>query len=84
MVLVSRRGSNRSMSPKKGVGVAGDNSHPHPRWNRDRHNSARLRPDIKGRPSAATTGIDLMRFSAEDLEEVSILAELKRMTTSTT
>ena len=39
-------------------------------------------PDIKRRPSAATTGIDLTRFSAEDLEEVPILAELKKMTTS--
>jgi len=34
------------------------------------------------RPSAAPTGIDWMRLSAEDLEEMPILAELKRMTTS--
>jgi hypothetical protein len=40
-----------------------------------------LVPDIK-RPSAAPTGIDWTRLSAEDLEEMPILAELKRMTTS--
>jgi hypothetical protein len=34
------------------------------------------------RPSAARTGIDWTRLSAEDLEEMPILAELKRMTTS--
>jgi len=34
------------------------------------------------RPSAAPTGIDWTRLSAEDLEEMPILAELKRMTTS--
>src|SRR5215470_15358048 len=36
------------------------------------------------RPSAAPTGIDWTRLSAEDLEEMPILAELKRMTTSNT
>jgi hypothetical protein len=34
------------------------------------------------RPSAAPTGIDWTRLSAEDLEEMPILAELKTMTTS--
>jgi 5-formyltetrahydrofolate cyclo-ligase len=34
------------------------------------------------RPAAAPTGIDWTRLSAEDLEEMPILAELKRMTTS--
>ena len=34
------------------------------------------------RPSDASTGIDWTRLSAEDLEEMPILAELKRMTTS--
>ena len=34
------------------------------------------------RPSAAPTGIDWTRLSAEDLDEMPILAELKRMTTS--
>jgi hypothetical protein len=34
------------------------------------------------RPSAAPTGIDWTRLSTEDLEEMPILAELKRMTTS--
>jgi 5-formyltetrahydrofolate cyclo-ligase len=34
------------------------------------------------RPSAAPTGIDWTRLSAEDLEEMPILAELKRMTIS--
>jgi hypothetical protein len=34
------------------------------------------------RPSAAPTGIDWTRLSAKDLEEMPILAELKRMTTS--
>ena len=34
------------------------------------------------RPSAAPTGIDWTRLSPEDLEEMPILAELKRMTTS--
>jgi 5-formyltetrahydrofolate cyclo-ligase len=34
------------------------------------------------RPSAAPTGIDWTRLSVEDLEEMPILAELKRMTTS--
>jgi len=34
------------------------------------------------RPSAAPTGIDWTRLSAEDLEEMPILAELKRMITS--
>src|SRR5215472_19327551 len=34
------------------------------------------------RPSAAPTGIDWTRLSAEDLEEMPILADLKRMTTS--
>jgi hypothetical protein len=34
------------------------------------------------RPSAALTGIDWTRLSAEDLEEMPVLAELKRMTTS--
>ena len=34
------------------------------------------------RPSAAPTGIDWSRLSPEDLEEMPILAELKRMTTS--
>jgi hypothetical protein len=34
------------------------------------------------RPSAAPTGIDWTRLSAEDLEEMPILAELRRMTTS--
>jgi hypothetical protein len=34
------------------------------------------------RPGAAPTGIDWTRLSAEDLEEMPILAELKRMTTS--
>jgi hypothetical protein len=34
------------------------------------------------RPSAAPTGIDWTRLTAEDLEEMPILAELKRMTTS--
>ena len=34
------------------------------------------------RPSGAPTGIDWTRLSAEDLEEMPILAELKRMTTS--
>ena len=34
------------------------------------------------RPSAAPTGIDWTRLSAEDLEEMPILAELKKMTTS--
>jgi 5-formyltetrahydrofolate cyclo-ligase len=34
------------------------------------------------RPSAARTGIDWTRLTAEDLEEMPILAELKRMTTS--
>ena len=34
------------------------------------------------RPSAAPTGIDWTRLSAEDLKEMPILAELKRMTTS--
>jgi 5-formyltetrahydrofolate cyclo-ligase len=34
------------------------------------------------RPSAAPTGIDWTHLSAEDLEEMPILAELKRMTTS--
>ena len=34
------------------------------------------------RPSATPTGIDWTRLSAEDLEEMPILAELKRMTTS--
>jgi 5-formyltetrahydrofolate cyclo-ligase len=33
-------------------------------------------------PSAAPTGIDWTRLSAEDLEEMPMLAELKRMTTS--
>ena len=33
-------------------------------------------------PSAAPTGIDWTRLSVEDLEEMPILAELKRMTTS--
>jgi hypothetical protein len=61
--------------------VVGDKPHPHPRRNRDHHNSARLVPDIK---RAAPTGIDLTRLSAEDLEEVPIVAELKRMTTLTT
>ena len=51
------------------------------RRNRHHHNSARLVPDIN-RPSVAPTGIDLTRLSAEDLEEMPILAELKRMTTS--
>jgi hypothetical protein len=32
------------------------------------------------RPSAAPTGIDWTRLTAEDLEEMPILAELKRMT----
>jgi 5-formyltetrahydrofolate cyclo-ligase len=34
------------------------------------------------RPSVAPTGIDWTRLSPEDLEEMPILAELKRMTTS--
>ena len=34
------------------------------------------------RPSAVPTGIDWTRLSAEDLDEMPILAELKRMTTS--
>ena len=34
------------------------------------------------RPSAPPTGIDWTRLSPEDLEKMSILAELKRMTTS--
>ena len=34
------------------------------------------------RPSAAPTGIDWTRLSAEDLEEMPILADLKRMSTS--
>ena len=34
------------------------------------------------RPSAAPMGIDWTRLSVEDLEEMPILAELKRMTTS--
>jgi hypothetical protein len=34
------------------------------------------------RPSAAPTGIDWTRLSAEDLEEMPIPAEFKRMTTS--
>jgi 5-formyltetrahydrofolate cyclo-ligase len=34
------------------------------------------------RPSAAPTGIDWARLSAEDLDEMPILAELKKMTTS--
>ena len=34
------------------------------------------------RPSSAPTGIDWTRLSAEDLQEMPILAELKRMTTS--
>jgi 5-formyltetrahydrofolate cyclo-ligase len=34
------------------------------------------------RPSAAPTGIDWARLSAEDLEEMPILAELKLMTRS--
>jgi 5-formyltetrahydrofolate cyclo-ligase len=34
------------------------------------------------RPSAAPTGIDWTRLSDEDLEEMPILAELKRMMTS--
>jgi hypothetical protein len=34
------------------------------------------------RPSAAPVGIDWMRLSADDLEEMPILADLKRMTTS--
>src|SRR5262245_15128632 len=34
------------------------------------------------RPSAAPTGIDWTRLSAQDLEEIPILAELKRMMTS--
>jgi 5-formyltetrahydrofolate cyclo-ligase len=34
------------------------------------------------RPSAAPTGIDWTRLSAEDLEEMPILAELKRMTSN--
>ena len=34
------------------------------------------------RPSAAPTGIDWTRLSAENLDEMPILAELKRMTTS--
>ena len=34
------------------------------------------------RPSAAPTGIDWTRLTAEDLEEMPILAELKKMTTS--
>ena len=38
--------------------------------------------DPHQRPSAAPAGIDWTRLSAEDLEEMPILAELKRMTTS--
>ena len=34
------------------------------------------------RPGAAPTGIDWTRLSAKDLEEMPILAELKRMTIS--
>jgi hypothetical protein len=34
------------------------------------------------RPSAAPTSIDWTRLTAEDLEEMPILAELKKMTTS--
>ena len=34
------------------------------------------------RPNAPPTGIDWTRLSVEDLEEMPILAELKRMTTS--
>ena len=34
------------------------------------------------RPSSAPTGIDWTRLSAEDLEEMPILAELKRVTIS--
>src|SRR5205823_9912420 len=34
------------------------------------------------RPSAAPTGIDWTRLSPEDLEELPMLADLKRMTTS--
>jgi hypothetical protein len=34
------------------------------------------------RPSTAPTGIDWARLSPEHLEEMPILAELKRMTTS--
>jgi hypothetical protein len=37
---------------------------------------------IRQRPSAAPTGIDWARLGVEDLEEMPILAELKRMTTS--
>jgi 5-formyltetrahydrofolate cyclo-ligase len=36
------------------------------------------------RPGAAPTGIDWTRLSAEDLEEMPILADLRRMTTSNT
>ena len=36
------------------------------------------------RPSAAPTGIDWTRLSAEDLEEMPILVDLRRMTTSNT
>ena len=35
------------------------------------------------RPSAAPTGIDWTRLSAADLEEMPILADLKRMTANT-
>jgi hypothetical protein len=34
-------------------------------------------------PGAAPTGIDWTRLSAEDLEEMPILADLKRMTSNT-
>ena len=34
------------------------------------------------RPGAAPTGIDWTRLSAKDLEEMPVLAELKRMTMS--
>jgi hypothetical protein len=54
-----------------------------PRRTRDHRNSARLAPDIR-RSSSAPTGIDLTRLSAEDLEEVPILAELKRHRTRKT
>jgi hypothetical protein len=36
------------------------------------------------RPGAAPTGIDWTRLRAEDLEEMPILADLRRMTTSNT
>jgi hypothetical protein len=41
-----------------------------------------LRCPLRKRPSAAPTGIDWTRLSVEDLEEMPMLAELKRMTTS--